>query len=320
MTYRLHLLPLHALYQLAFFNRLLDAGVGLSELHIGLYCVNPPDFESPALPANPEHHAPKHRYISIDPSVEGNPEAAIKVEIAEMKRCAGDMRRSCLLDSDCRRACENDLDAFCDTSAQCAGNNCVETGPCVNHPDIGLSWFVQEPFQPHDFCRPSCGDEDWYARLDSAMYSQTWEEYSTLHIGDCEISPCVTYNVYACDPNDPENCSLPLVVPTQVMPWRQPRNYADVAGPVTPPLEFTPPDGFANVVDVSAYLLTNHHWGTPNLPRAHPTWVDVIGCCEAGIPPNYILNVSDLSYLYASLAWGWPYESIAGGLNPGACP
>jgi hypothetical protein len=150
------------------------------------------------------------------------------------------------------------------------------------------------------------------------MYVSDWASWDTLHIGDCAISPCITYNVYACNALIPEICSEPLAVPTQVMPWQQPRNSGDVSGPVTPDLVVSPPDGFMGIIDIQTYILTKQNWGTPNQPQAHATWVDLHGL-GTGNPPNYHLNVSDLAQImFAHL--GLPWISGSGNLDPGQCP
>ncbi len=276
------------------------------------------------LPANTVHHARKHRYISIDPSTNDPEPVAIKVEIADMRRCTGDMRRACLGDADCRKVCDNDPDIVCVDSAQCGAGTCIPTGPCTDHPDVGLSWWVQEPQLPPG-CPwpdgPPCGPEDWTARLDPAVYVSDWGASQTLHIGDCETVPNVTYNVYACDPSDLSSCSAPLVVPTQVMPYGAPgtrADYGDVAGSITPALEFSPPDGFLNLSDVTASLLTLRNWGTSNLPQAHPTWVD-LGGCGLGSPPDYLLfEEEDLNVMLDGML-GYPWTRNPRHIDPGHC-
>ena len=311
----------------------LDASMGESQIHIGFFCIPEVEWLPPGLPPNDDHRTDKHRYISIDPTTNPTSVSALKVTIAEMRRCENDLTRSCMVSSDCRKACAGDLLAFCNNNDQCPGTEpCMETGPCIDIAPAyaGVEWFVQEP-QRNSNCPmpggPVCGDEDWFARLSTTnVYSSTWTDFGdsppvqTLHVGDCPIVPCVTYYVQACNPVLTDECSLPLEIGTQVMPWEQPRNFGDVAGPVTPQLQFTKPDGFQGVVDTMAYLLTNANWGTVNLPQAHPTWVDLHGL-GTGIPPQYILSVSDLGliYVYAG-TYGWPWQNTVGGLEPCNCP
>ncbi|MFQ5592364.1 MAG: hypothetical protein ACE5HE_14480, partial [Phycisphaerae bacterium] len=68
-------------------------------------------FNGLGVPANPDHQTKKHRYISVDATTNLPQEVSLKVEVVEMRRCTGDPRRSCLVDADCRNACQNDLDA-----------------------------------------------------------------------------------------------------------------------------------------------------------------------------------------------------------------
>jgi hypothetical protein len=292
------------------------------------HALNP--VVAPGPPTYWEHQAKKHRYLSIDPNANAPDNVAIKVEVAEMRRCQGDPRRSCRQNSDCRKACENDLDAFCVTAAQCVMANCIDTGPCMDiaPTDPPPTWWVQQPQQITDGCVPSCTDEDWVARLEkddgdpgTAPYSEDWSGYADLlHIGDCPIVPCATYNVYACDPADTAVCSVPLVVATTVMPNNTPRNYGDVVGPTDGELNMTPPDGFVNVSDITAWLLTKQNYGTSNLPQAHPTWMDLHGL-GTGLPPNYILGVSDLMQIYSfGFVKGLPWKNASGGLDPQDCP
>ncbi len=281
-------------------------------------CVNPPE-----LPSDPVHQARKNRYLSINPSTNAPHSVSIKVEVAEMRRCTDDLRRSCLQDSDCPSVCGDDHDVLCPSSEACGGGPCIETGPCVDVAPTNppLSWLVQAP-QRHSNCPsggPPCEDDDYYARLDAiAVYAESWAGYETLHIGDCQIIPCITYHVYACDPTSALLCSEPLIVATQVKPYTA--HYGDTVGMVTPALVFEPPDGFVNIRDISAYTFTSQNWGTANLPQAHPTWIDLHGI-GTGLPPNYILDISDLIAVQRALIDAAPWEgALFGGLSPGDCP
>ncbi len=291
------------------------------------------------LPANPKHHARKHRYLSVDATTNLPGEISIKVEIAEMNRCQGDLRRSCIDDTDCPTVCQLEPDLHsCGDGSPCSNGVCVPTAPCGPHPDVGLSWFVQEPQTRGANCpNGMCDEEDYYARVDAAVYGSDWDDEcedahipewtggcATLHIGDCEIVPGVKYNVYACDPVAGDPCSDPLPVETtrksELMP-----HYGDTVGVVDPAnlCCYSPPDGYTNVHDVSAYQRTKQNWGTTNSPQAHPTWIAVHGASSPagqGIPPNYILGVEDLFMILRAWVDIWPYENTLGGLAPGGCP
>jgi hypothetical protein len=307
----------------------------------------------PVLPLDEKHQARKNRYLSIDPSTNPERDTVIKVEVAEMRRCVVDPRRACLVDEDCDPVCANDLDKYCTSSDQCGGADCIETGPCVDmapNYDPPLTWLVQQPQQVYIGCRgpvppgmhcgdPAsgpdavncCTDEDWIARLSHQAYVEPgrWQDYDLngvdnrlLHISDCPTVPCVTYHVYACDPQNLDVCSEPLEIATQRFPALFPfKLYADVAGgTVLPGPEVLPPDGYVNVKDLMVTLLTMLNYGTATKPQAHPTWVDMYGL-GTGIPPNYIMCVGDLSAVYVfSLTRGLPYVNTQGGLDPGSCP
>ncbi|MHC4698457.1 MAG: right-handed parallel beta-helix repeat-containing protein [Planctomycetota bacterium] len=272
--------------------------------------------QPPQLPG-PPHDTPKHRYLSIDPSTNAPNEVVIKVEVAEMRRCTEDTRRACLVDEDCDPVCANDLDKYCTSPDQCAGADCIATGPCVDMApthDPPLAWLVQEPEQQDD--------GEWTARLSDTAYREDWSTYTVLHIGDCPTVPCITYHVLACDPLNLYFCSEPLEIATQRFPALFPfKLYGDVAGgTVLPGPEVLPPDGYVNVADLMVTLLTIQNYGTLSKPQAHPTWVDLHGL-GTGIPPNYILNVSDLQAVYVySLTDGLPWINSQGGLDPGDCP
>ncbi len=312
-----------------------DAAQGVSQFHIGFLC----DFDChwpdgpPGLPPNQEHHARKHRYISIDATGGLPSEVSIKVEIAEMNRCQNDLRRSCIDDEDCPTVCAAAPDLHsCGDGGPCPDGVCIESGPCGPHPNVGLSWYVQEPQTRGAGCPNGfCDEEDYYARVDAAVYGSDWKDEcedaripgwtggcSTLHIGDCEIVPGAIYNVYFCDAVNGDPCSDPLPVETTRKPELMP-HYGDVAGPVTPQLLYTLPDDYTSVIDIAAYALTVKNWGTTNLPQAHPTWIDLHGP-DPGIPPQYILGVTDLTMILRAWVNAWPYENSIGGLAPGDCP
>ncbi len=79
-------------------------------------------------------------------------------------------------------------------------------------------------------------------------------------------------------------------------------------------------DGCVNVPDLQVTMFTILYYGTVNKPQTHPTWVDLHGL-GTGIPPNYILNVSDLQAVYVySLTDGLPWINSQGGLDPQDCP
>ncbi len=269
----------------------------------------PDECQAPAalaLPSGAAHQASKHRYISIE-SDANQQCVALKVTLTSMKRCSGLLSRACGV---------LDVDDDCEDSVP-------GSGTCVEHPDLATAgpWWVQPPGQEPLGCIPGpCGDEDWFARVGSTRYFDRWT-LRTLHIGDCEIIPVATYEIRACLPPYGTICSDALSVPTIAQPFLSPGfrgNYGDVAGPVDPVTgNYTVPDGLTNVVDVSAYILTEQNYGTANKPQTHPTWVDLHGLGD-GNPPQYILNVSDLGQILKAFA-GDAWTDDPGNLNPGQC-
>ncbi len=267
-----------------------------------------------ALPANQVHRAPKHRYLSVDATTNTPNDVSIKVEIVEMMRCDNELERACAEDGDC-----------------------TFPGQCKNeHPDLGLTWFVQLPDTRGADCPGGmCDEEDYYARVDAALYASDWRGEcedpvhipgwtggcATLHIGDCEIQPAITYNVYACDPITGDPCSLPLTIGTIRVPFGAPGsrvNFGDVSGQGTGP-SFLPPDGTVNVLDILAYVHTVQKWGTTGTPQVHPTWVDLEGP-GVGLPPQYAVNVSDLGLIKNAWVNVWTWETHLEGRKPSDCP
>ncbi|MHC4697657.1 MAG: hypothetical protein ACYTFA_13045, partial [Planctomycetota bacterium] len=304
-------------------NGIDDAGAsqGLSRLHVGFY-REPPVINSPALPALEEHQARKHRYISIDPATNGADPVALEVTLSSMKRCGGTAEGhwACRTDDDCpTNVCDNDPFIPCNADPDCAPGTCVPSGACAEHPDVGLTWWVQEPQQNPAACIPACTDEDWYARVDpDNKVFRVWT-LDTLHVGDCEIVPVASYEVRACLPPDGTVCSDPLTIGT----IRKPRycHYGDVCGgPYTDPDTweqwFLPPDGWANWNnEVDAYVFTKWNYGTEQTLLAHPTWLDLEG---AGPVPQYVINAADL-YQIAMGTSGFQYTRSAVNRQPGEC-
>jgi len=291
---------------------------------------------APMLPPSEEHQARKNRYISIDPSTNGANPVALKVTLSSMMRCSGDERRGCAWKckgfwpdvfctgegdpicpaenpcepKGCWHVCSGDLDMGCSTNAQCesaGAGSCISTGLCVEHGDVGLSWWVQEPEQNPSGCIPACTDEDWYARVDpDNKVFRSWT-LDTLHIGDCEIVPVASYEVRACLPPDGTVCSEPFTIGTIENPAGG--YYADVVGMG---LEggWTPPDGVVGHNDPRGYAYTK-----AGSIVAHHTWVDLEG---PGSAPQYTLTAADLLQIYRGYG-GYPYADTVFNRQPGEC-
>ncbi|MHC4695304.1 MAG: S8 family serine peptidase [Planctomycetota bacterium] len=222
----------------------------------------------------------KNRYISVDPN-NSLASVALQVELAFMQRCSSDLSRTCRIDEDCPPG----------------------MGSCAQHPQVGsiLGW-VGEP------------DGNDVSRIIADPLFRVWHE-PTVHIGDCEIVPVVTYEIRA------SVDGIVLTEPLEIGTIRKPgtRHYGDTVGTGTgdlPPLPgFTPPNGATNVSDIQAYLLTVQGVLTPSV---HTTWVDLHGLGD-GTPPNFILNVSDLQRILFGVE-GQRYTDAPDQLDPADCP
>ncbi|UCE60208.1 MAG: hypothetical protein JSU63_00370 [Phycisphaerales bacterium] len=69
----------------------------------------------PGMPSDYTHRAPKHRFVSIDPSTNGPDEVALCLDLCGLNRCSNDLNQACVSDQDCWG------------------------GSCVEHADVGLS-------------------------------------------------------------------------------------------------------------------------------------------------------------------------------------
>ncbi|MHC4695303.1 MAG: M4 family metallopeptidase [Planctomycetota bacterium] len=301
-----------------------DPCSGLVCAEVSDICLAPPDR-----PTDAKHLVLKHRYVSVDPSVNAPSNVAIKVEVAQMRRCQNAPTRACLTESDCDDVCDDSAGDPPHYMLKCPPNDCsltdppsmcVASGPCVDLAptfDPPLAWVVQEPQLQADGERT--------AGLSDTVYSQDWSASSLLHVGDCGIVPCVTYHVYACDPADLDMCSEPLEIATQRFPVNaRPIAFplfGDVCGGTAgDPPEVLEPDQYVNVKDLLVTQFTLINYGSATMPQAHPTWVDLHGP-GVGIPPQYILNISDLTAVYVfGLSNTLPWVNTQGGLDPGNCP
>jgi len=264
------------------------------------------DLLPPGLPPDAEHQARKHRYVSIDVTANCANEIGWKVELVELRRCAGDVDCACTEDSDC------------DNGA---------TGPCVPMPSVlpvEVTWWVQQPQQDEISCRlrcdsgvgpfcngdadcggaagscaKRCGPTDYFARLDAAPLfgDDTVWSMDTLHVGDCEVIPVATYEIRACEPPDGTVCGDPLRIGTVSQSFSAPTSrarFGDVAGaPQAAGDPFNPPDGFTNVTDLQALQSCLVNFPGTGLPQIHVTWADLHGN-GGGTPPNYLCNVGDV--------------------------
>jgi hypothetical protein len=246
-----------------------------------VYFLRIPNELVPPEAATGEHTARKNRYLSINPATNGSSTVAVEVRLSSMKRCNGDLSRSCRSNLDCAAA----------------------TGPCVEHPTVGsvLGW-LSEP------------DELGLVRVVDAPVFRIWPE-DLVYIGDCEIVPVASYELRTTIHGTVFSDPLEMATIRKPGIW----HYGDVVGIGTgalpPQPGFTEPNGVVNVSDVQAFVLTVQ--GTQS-PSAHTTWVDLHGLGE-GSPPDLILNVSDLQRIMFGFD-GLTYTETPEQLAPADCP
>ncbi|MFQ5590414.1 MAG: S8 family serine peptidase [Phycisphaerae bacterium] len=248
---------------------------------------------APVMPL-PPHDARKNRYVSINPN-NVSTAVALRIECTSMKRCSGNLGRSCRADADCALPLPDE-------------------GECIEHPSVGYAGWVSEPFDPTCQTGPGtppvgpCRGADYLSRVIDTPVFRQWAE-NPLHIGDCEIVPVATYAVQATA--DGVLYSLPLEVGTIRKPgtWY----YGDTVGQSTGDA-FTPPQGVVNVTDIQAYIFVVQHLrGAP-----HISWVDLHGL-GSGMPPNFLVNVSDLQNILFGFQ-GQLYTDVPEHLDPADCP
>ncbi len=234
----------------------------------------------PPLAASGEHAARKNRFISIDPTPNGSTKIAVEVRLSSMKRCSGDLSRSCR------------------DSLDCTGG----AAPCVEHPQVGavLGWL-------------SAPGRNRVVRVVESPVYRFWFE-DLVHVGDCQIVPVASYELRSTP--DGVTFSDPLVIGTIRKP--DVRHYGDVAGGVDVGTgEYTRADGFVNIIDIQAYLHTVQNYPNSS-PYVHRTWVDLHGL-DPGTAPNYIINIADLQRIKFGFQ-GRTYTQTPEQLDPADCP
>ena len=168
---------------------------------------------------------------------------------------------------------------------------------------VGQSGWVQAP------------DANGISRLDATPVFRVWSE-PVIHVGDEEIVPVANYTIFANSAGPTEN-PVGLAVPTIAQPTLNAKCWADVAGAFTG-VEYAPPDGFANVGDLTAVLAFINN----NAIKPHLTVVDV----DPQVP-NKIVNTADVNRVVAAIAnAGYPFNlppcskvSCGGTVDIGAC-
>ncbi|UCE58772.1 MAG: hypothetical protein JSU63_15165 [Phycisphaerales bacterium] len=168
----------------------------------------------------------------------------------------------------------------------------------------GSNWWVDAP------------DENGVSRLSRFPVFRDWSsDPKLIYVGDCAIVPAAVYEIRIAVAGVGWGDSI------EVATIHAPgiRYYGDVVGVGTgampPTVGFTGPDGIVNVTDVQAFLMTAEGDATPSTPTP---WVDLHGN-GTGVPPNFILNVSDLQRILFGLE-GQMYTDSTDQLDPANCP
>ena len=133
-----------------------------------------------------------------------------------------------------------------------------------------------------------------------------WNE-PVVHVGDCEIQPGATYEIRFTE--DGILFSQPLVIATAAKPAG--KDWGDVAGGNTG-LEWTPPNGIANVNDILAirsFITASNP--APTFYRSNIQFISAIDPCL-----NWFVNTGDLFAAVLAVN-GQPYPFVT---NPAMCP
>lgn len=135
---------------------------------------------------------------------------------------------------------------------------------------------------------------------------RTWNE-AVVHVGDCEIQPGATYEIRQTE--DGILFSQPLVVATAPRPAA--KDWADVVG-MNNGLEWTPPNGLANVNDILAIL--SYISGNNPSPTFYRANLQVISFNDPCL--NWLVNTGDLFATVLAVN-GQPYPFVT---DPALCP
>ncbi len=140
-----------------------------------------------------------------------------------------------------------------------------------------LGWVG--PPQQMDIAGPETSPQ-WLSHLSDTAHYMDWTTVGTVHLGDCEISPGMTYEIQAIvsgsDEADEASYSQALVLGTVA-------SYGDVVGGTVG----TPPDTNRNFKDISAVV--QGFQSTQSEPKV---WLDLQGGTETPEVPDF----SDISF------------------------
>ncbi|MBI4718853.1 MAG: matrixin family metalloprotease [Planctomycetes bacterium] len=170
---------------------------------------------------------------------------------------------------------------------------------------VGTLGWVGPPFEAG--CPAACSGIFIARVVDeaSAHFTDTWP--TTVHVGDCEITPDADFELRAildgADKNNPANYSAPL--PLATVPEPTPKKWGDCVGSFFI-VFWDGPNGVVNFNDVSAAL--QKYIGDPTAP--HLTAIDV-----HDEVPNALINISDVFLLIKAFQGNeYPFS------DPALCP
>jgi len=176
----------------------------------------------------------------------------------------------------------------------------------------GIVGWVGEPFDPG--C-PNPGDPpegcagELVSRLECVPVFRVWDDTQYVHVGDASIAPRTVYEISAVESSGIRSAGLEV----ETSPKPLDRQWGDTVGPFQVGVGWTGPDGFANVVDIHAGVLTMQ--GTVSV--AETTWIDLVGSLTVE-QPNYLVNISDIQHVLQGVAgWDYPFPDPGVYIFPG---
>lgn len=168
------------------------------------------------------------------------------------------------------------------------------------------SCWVQAPVQS--------GPDQYTAKCDANPVFRIWTE-PVVHVGDCEIIPVSTYNIFTNMPG-PVEIPTPLVVQTIPLPSLNSKLWGDAVGSNNG-VEWTPPNQFTNVQDVLAIL--SFITGAAIQPHFTVANLQAISSFDSCL--NSFVNTSDVLISVRAIA-GDSYGPPSSGkiVDPTLCP
>jgi len=245
----------------------------------GFNCPQPP-----TVPPHP-HDRLKNRYLSFVPN---NPAAVVAFRVLKLANAAI-TGRCTVSGADCTGAAMPPAPTAQGTCE--SGQKCISPYPADNP---GGSCWVQTPKQTASGVPAQ--NTQYQAVCGPIPVFRIWTE-PVVHVFGCPIIPTSKYEIYANGPGPVEN-PTPLVTQTVPVPALNSKFGGDIVG-VFNGVEWTPPNGFANVNDALAML--NIIAGAPFRPT-HAMANVRGGSAGDGGCLNPQVNAADISMVTLSIA------------------